>query len=244
MPSRKIPPNHRSLTGLIASQKSSSLSLVPSLPSSSVVSGVEPLQQPRAGMKGFESSLERDLFILLDFDLNVDYYEEQPLCIEYADREGRRHTYTPDVLIYYREDITPAKWMKPMLCEVKYRKDLFANWPEIKPKIRAGRKYARERGWKFQIVTECEIRTTYLNNVKFLRQYRQIKPNSADKRLLLDTLHELREADPETVLLAIYKDPLNRAQLLPTLWHLLATGVIDTDITQPLTMHSRIWATI
>jgi hypothetical protein len=242
MPSRKIPPNRRSLTGLIASQKNPGLSLVPS-PSAGTPPPKVLLRPPQTRMKGFESSLERDFLILLDFDLNVDRYEEQPLRIEYTDGDGRARTYTPDVLVYYRDDMTPAKWMKPLLCEVKYRADLFADWPAIKPKIRAGRDYAREQGWRFQIVTEREVRTPYLDNAKFLRPYRRIESPWDDKKLVLDALRELREADPETVLLAVHQDPLGRAQLLPALWHLLAMGMIDADLTLPLNMRTRIWAT-
>src|SRR5437868_5438583 len=98
MPSRKIPPSRRSLTGLVASQKSPRLSLVPSPPARpSQLGAGQP--QPQTRMKGFESSLERDFFILLDFDLNVDRYEEQPVRIEYRDGDGRLRTYTPDVLV-------------------------------------------------------------------------------------------------------------------------------------------------
>jgi hypothetical protein len=191
-------------------------------------------------MVASESSLERDFMLLLDFDRDVERYEEQPVQIEYQDREGRRRTYTPDVLVYYRQDIFPEKPNSPLLCEVKYRKDLFDDWPKIKPKIRAGRAYAREQGWRFQIFTEREIRTPYLKNVKFLRPYRRIIPDANSRDLLLETLRGLRETDPESVLSAIHQDPLKRAELLPTLWHLLTAGIIQADLTQPLTMCSPI----
>jgi hypothetical protein len=117
MPVRKIPTNRRSLTGLVSSRKNDR-------------------------MTGFESSLERDFLLLLDFDCTVERYEEQPVTIEYTDTAGKRPTYTPDVLIYYRQDLAgPNTW--PLLCEVKYRDDLVDNWKEIKPKIRASRAYAR-----------------------------------------------------------------------------------------------------
>jgi len=82
MPVRKIPKSYRSVTGLIVSKKNQRMS-------------------------GFESSLERDSICLLEFDLNVDYYEEQPVTIDYIDREGKEHTYTPDVFVSYRRDIIP-----------------------------------------------------------------------------------------------------------------------------------------
>jgi hypothetical protein len=175
---RKIPLNRRSLTGLVASRS-------------------------QGRMVASESSLERDFYILLDFDLNVNKYIEQPLSVEYRDMEGHERTYTPDVLVYYRDDIIPAKLMKPMLCEVKYRRDLFENWKEHKPKMCAGRAYARERGWQFKIITECEARIPYLENAKFLRQYQSLSTNWDHANLLLDAMRELREADPESLLAAV-----------------------------------------
>src|SRR5947208_8398615 len=52
----------------------------------------------------FESSLERDFLLLLDFDPDVEFYEEQPVKITYHDDRGRRRTYTPDVFVRYRAD--------------------------------------------------------------------------------------------------------------------------------------------
>lgn len=219
MPVRNIPPNHRSLTGAVASSK-------------------------QGRLVGSESSLERDFFILLDFDLNVARYEEQPVIIRYQNVEGQARSYTPDVLIHYRKDIVPAKLMKPLLCEVKYRDELRRNWPEIKPKIRAGRSYARSHDWRFQVITEREIRTPFLENAKFLRQYRRIQTNWEQSNLLLEAMRELREADPETLLLAIFKDRWNRAELMPMLWQLVSNKMIGADLTQPVTMKSRIWAVL
>lgn len=214
---RKIPTNRRSLTGLVASRKDGRL----------VAS---------------ESSLEQDLLVLLDFDPAVERYEEQPVRIEYRDARGRRRTYTPDVLVHFRQDIAQEQPTTPLLYEVKYRADLFENWPQIKPKVRAARAYARERGWRFHIITEREIRTPYLQSVKFLRQYRRLQPGDAERRSLLDRLREAGESDPESLLLTIHPEPVRRAELLPTLWHLVAVGDIYADLDEPLTMRSPIRA--
>lgn len=215
MPVRKIPTNRRSLTGLVSSRKN-------------------------ARMTGFESSLECDFFLLLDFDRSVERYEEQPVTIEYVSTTGKLRTYTPDVLVYYRQDLTMVNDPQPLLCEVKYREDLFAKWKEYKPKLRAGRAYARGQGWNFRIITEREVRTPYLDNVKFLRQYRNIELREKEQILLLDTLREMRESDPESVLAAIHQETVKRAELLPMLWRLLADGNIQADLTYPLTMRTRI----
>lgn len=93
MPVRKIPPNYRSVTGSISFRSRKSVR--------------------------FESTLERDFYEILDFDLNVDDIDGQPVLIEYEDETVRAKHYTPDVLVMYREDIVPAKYMRPWLCEVK-----------------------------------------------------------------------------------------------------------------------------
>jgi hypothetical protein len=214
---RKIPPNRISLTGLVASRR-------------------------QGRMIGSESSLERDLYIILDFDLNVDQYIEQPVKIEYYDAFGNRRTYTPDVLIHYRKDIVPAKTMKSLLCEVKYRQQLFQNWKDIKPKILAGRSYAKERGWEFKILTEQEIRTPYLENAKFLRSYRNLQTDWDLANVIQNTLTELREADPETLLTAITSDRWKQAEFIPMLWHLIARQRIGTDLSLRLNMKSRIFS--
>ena len=171
MPVRRIPKNSRSLTGLVPNTRTSS-------------------------MTAFESSLERDFLLLLDFDPDVEFYEEQPVKIIYYDAKGRRRTYTPDVLVRYRTDPSPAKHAKPLLCEVKYREDLRQHWSVYRPKFRAAQRYARQHDWRFRLVTERHVRTPYLDNVKFLRPYRALPVNDQHQSQLLDSLRELREAQP------------------------------------------------
>ena len=108
------------------------------------------------------SSLERDFLLLLDFDRDVEFYEEQPVKIVYHDAQGRRRTYTPDVLVRYRTDRLQARHTKPLLCEVKYREELRQHWAAYRPKFRAAGRYARQHGWRFRLVTDRDVRTPYL----------------------------------------------------------------------------------
>jgi hypothetical protein len=188
-----------------------------------------------------ESSLERDFYILMRYDLNVLKYEGQPVRISFCDKEGVDRTYTPDALVEFRTDIVPAKGMRPWLCEIKYEEDLRKNKAEYAPKFKAGRCYARGRGWEFKILTEKHIRTPYLDNVKFLTQYRNIDVDDNFESLILKTLYEFRETDPESLLTAIFRDKWNKAQLIPSLWHLVTLKRVGVDLSVPLTMSSRIW---
>jgi len=217
MPIRIVPKNYRNLTGLVYNSRT-------------------------ATMTAFESSLERDFLLLLDFDPDVECFEEQPVKIIYHDDNGRRHTYTPDVLVHYHVDKTSVSVHPPVLCEVKYRDDLRQHWREYKGKFTAARRYAREHGWCFRLMTEREIRTPYLDNVKFLRHYRHINVETAHVHGLLERLRVLRETTPEELLAIISNDVWYKAQLLPVLWHLVAQRQVGTEMSQSLTMHSHIWS--
>lgn len=187
-------------------------------------------------MKAFESTLERDFVTLLEFDIAVDRYEEQPLRISYLGRDGRRHPYTPDFFVHYRGDAIST------LCEIKYRRELFENWSEFKERLKAGRIHASERGWRFQIFTEVEIRTPYLTNARFLLPYQRCQPNWEDAQLLLDTLRRYEDSTPKRLIEEIYCDIGDRARILSTLWKLVADRTVGVDLDQRLTMESSIWA--
>ena len=134
-----------------------------------------------------------------------------------------------------------AKTSPPWLCEIKYRDDLRTHWREYKPRFKAARRYARQQGWLFRLITEREIRTPYLKNVTFLRHYRHHRIAQADRCRLLTVLAEHSAGEAETVLTKLSPTRTVYAQLLPVLWHLVAVGQIGVDLSVPLTMRSRLW---
>src|SRR2546421_12629676 len=71
------------------------------------------------------AALPRDFFTILDFDLNVQYYQRQPVSVTYTDPSGAQSAFTPEFLITYRRDIEPARRMRPLLCDVMTRQDVF-----------------------------------------------------------------------------------------------------------------------
>ena len=188
----------------------------------------------------FESSLERDLILLAAFDLGVDWYESQPVSIEYYDSNGRLHTYTPDLLIMY---FTHGRFKdrKPLLCEVKYREDFFDQWKVLKPKLKAARKFACEQGWEFRVLTEREIRTSYLQNVKFLYQYRYNDFSEGHYLRLADLLSDVEVSTPKELIEAAYSSKVVRGEALWTLWCMVARCWIRCDLSLPLSMNTKIW---
>jgi hypothetical protein len=191
----------------------------------------------------YESTLERDLMYILRFDINVDSFQAQPVTIAFQGADGKPRKYTPDILIRHRKDILPAKKLPTILAEVKYRDDLRENFKEYRPKFKAAIHYAKEQGWQFRIMTEREIRTPYLQNAKFLLPFKELDPYPEFDYifLILEKLRELRVTDVETLLVSIYQDKWNQAELLPIIWHLIAVRRIENDLSAPITMRSPIW---
>ncbi|CAI3805467.1 hypothetical protein JAMGFMIE_03880 [Rheinheimera sp. MM224] len=209
-PARIIGMNHRSVTGKVA------------------IGGIS---------IPFESSLERDFLIMLDFDPMVVDVFEQPVRITYESDEGRERFYTPDYLVGYDNG-------ERVIYEVKYRANLKDEWSKLKPKFRAAIRYSKLNDMKFKIITDAEIRgTSYLANAKFLRTYRDQTPNFSIEEHLVRTLAILGETTPEKLLIAAYWTLENRMKAMASLWRLVAIRRVQVDLRGPLTMASSIWVT-
>lgn len=208
MPVRKIPKNYRNLTGVIKNTKANRMS-------------------------GFESTLERDFYFLLDF--HDHDFEEQPVAIKF-DHEGVQRKYTPDVLVIFKPAMMGAATQKPELCEIKYRDDLRKEWPDCKPRFKAARRYARKRGWRFRIITEKEIRGPHLETAQFLRGFKKKPAAQKSIKKLLSAIAILGDTDPDSLLSYITTDVWERAELVKIIWHLVATKRIKCDLSKMLTM--------
>lgn len=188
------------------------------------------------GIGAYESTLERDFMEILRFDHEVLSVYPQPVQIQFLDHTGKSREYFPDGLIEFSTELKQC----PILYEVKYRQDFRDNWRELIPKFRAAKRYCAERGWRFEVYTEKEIRTPYLKNIRFLFPYRERQFPEPIISWVLQTLSDLVESDPDFLLCALCKDKSNRAELIPVIWHLVASGAIDCDLEEPLTMRTRI----
>lgn len=107
MPVRKIPRSYCHVTGLVSSDKSSE-------------------------MIAYESRPERYFIKHASFNPNVKSCEEQPVKISYTMKNGKSSHYTPDFLVHFTDDLTPSKYWKPLLIEIKPRNRLFKDWVSLK----------------------------------------------------------------------------------------------------------------
>lgn len=204
MPVRKIPKNYLMVTGSFASRKN-------------------------GRMLGFESLLERDYMLMLEFDDNVERFEEQPVNIPF--KKGVK-PYVPDILIHY----DPAREnRRPVLAEVKHTSDLKKNKEKYAPKFEQAQNYAQDRDWDFRVVTEKESRPQRLKTLKFLREYLHVEPDPGDTKRVIAALGEAGGALPLDELLdCLCTTDTERLLLVPTVWHLVAAKRLMIDYDRPV----------
>jgi len=186
------------------------------------------------GVAGFESSLERDLLLILDFDPNVVSLAEQPFSLTHIQDCAVRR-YTPDAMAEYDRDTLPI-----VVYEVKPLAVLREEWPILRPRFKAALAYCRARDWHFKIVTERHIRTPYLENAKFLRRYRALEPQLLRQAQLGYTASALGPTTPQALLAAAYWPKDEQALAIPALWQMVARGDFEIDLTVPLSMRTPI----
>ena len=109
----------------------------------------------------FESLLERDYLYWLDYSPDVEWFEAQPLQIDYR-HEGRSCHYTPDFHL--------VQAGRHVLVECK--PDQFAYQTQNHPKFKAACDWCGQQDWDFRLVTDQQLRAGFgLQNVKLLTRY-------------------------------------------------------------------------
>jgi hypothetical protein len=206
MPVRKIPKNHLVVTGSFASRKN-------------------------AQMADFESLLEKEHLLLLEFDDTVERFETQPITIPVPNVPKG---YTPDVLVHYLPDSVSGNIRKSLLCEVKHTDDLHKNANKYAPKFAAAEQYAEQHGWEFCVRTQRDIRIPRLANLKFLREYRNIEPDEQD---LAEIIRLLKRAGGTITLQTALDQAANnddeRLYWLPIIWNLVLIRRLTVDFDIP-----------
>lgn len=203
------------------------------------LSGIMPSDKGREqGCARFESSLERDFFVLLEFNIDVVKWEAQPFKIQLPSPAG---TYTPDVMVTFVDKSRDISRTHRVLYEVKYREELKRDWLRLRDRYRAAWRFARSNGSRFKLITEREIRTELLWNAKFLLPYGHDEVYDDDSMRLLGQLRKLGVSTPRLLIESCTTDRMTGAKLLSVLWHLVANRRVGADLTRKLTMTSEIW---
>jgi hypothetical protein len=169
----------------------------------------------------YESLLERDYMYLLEIDSDVISYREQPGRIYYT-LEGRRHRYTPDLLVERKSE--------KQIVEVKLKK--VAEKEEYRRLFHiAGETCCRE-GYEFRVATDEMIRLQpRLNGVKLLYKYART-PLLPQHQI---GCHEFFTAEQEAPLGEVARFFASRGIGQQVVYALIFRGVLSVDLMRPLT---------
>jgi hypothetical protein len=181
----------------------------------------------------FESTLERDFYMFLEFEKNVLKYEEQPMQINYEYTDGKKRRYTPDTLVTYKDNTQK-------LFEVKYANELENN-PALQEKIKILKKHIQEKyNIDFEIFTDEDINKQYLENLKFLYKFAFIPPSNEKTEVILQILQSNENIEIKEILLKIHVSQQKQLEHLPYIWNYIFLNTEVGDLHKKLTMKTTL----
>jgi TnsA endonuclease N terminal len=183
-----------------------------------------------------ESNLEKDFIYMLKFDPHVAFEKDvhdQPVKISYTEK-GKKKNYVPDFLVKYSD-------RKQVLYEIKYQGYLKEFAKELKLKFAAARKYAKENGMTFKVITDVEIRTTYLKSITFLDHFRTDVADLSLTQRIITAFEGKNKCSANDVLSQIAADDDDYNSLIRPFWVLVFNQTIRTDLFSVLTLNSEFW---
>jgi hypothetical protein len=181
----------------------------------------------------FESLLEKQLFLTLEFDDAVESYMEQPR-IE-VKNGGRSRTYNLDCHIRY----TSAS-KKDAIVEVKYVSELQKEKEKLERKFNRIEPAVTEMGMEFVLFTDETYSPTYISNLDFLYRYKTQRFHDEYNSAILGSV----EAPISALDLAnsLANSKTEYFQLANAIWALVAEGELRADLQkEELTMNSLVW---
>lgn len=161
---------------------------------------------------GFESWLERDEAMALDFDPQVVAFAAQPFRLRWPDRQGGpRHT--PDFFARRADGTGVVIDCRPS--------DRIG--PDDKEVFAVTESACRSVGWEFRLVTGHD--PVWLGNVRWLAGYRQARFRREPAASAL--LTAFAQPAPLAATAGSVGDPIG---VLPVVYHLLWSGALRTDL--------------
>ena len=191
----------------------------------------------------FESTLERDLLTLLEFNDSVSDVIEQPVTIEYTNENGKNVTYTPDFLVFFNEpdaDLLRIQ-RKPLLIEVKPRNRLIKDWKKLKKKFQTGIQYAHANDMIFKVYDESRIRNMYLKNILFLKRYKRFIYNKEDGMNILSLVYSNGTMSIEHILEHLFVTKEQKGVALGHIWNMIANKQLLCLMDKPLNTKTLVW---
>ena len=171
----------------------------------------------------YESLLERDWMLLLDFDRDVEWICEQPLRLQYR-KDDKLASHVPDLLVW--------RAGRPELCDVKSEERL--EDPEFLAQVEATGLACAEAGFGYRVLSEPDRQL--LVNVRWLSGCRErpADPDGERARML-----SMLAAGPSTLgeLVSGAREPMLAR---PVLMNMLWAGEALADLSKPIGEDSRV----
>lgn len=189
----------------------------------------------------FESFLERSLLLRLDRDRTVRDYGSQPETFAFIDEGGKRHSYTPDFIVWREDGAVEIHEVTLASRRVK---------AALRAREAAAAAICRERGWQYVVHTEQNLpQGAELANLLALFHYRpSAYAPPATVQAVLASLAEEQPATVNEIARRLSRDTaLPPTSLLSTIYHLLWHGRLETDLQQLLIVqgavaaHATLW---
>ncbi len=175
--------------------------------------------------------MERDCYTFFEFNDDILKYEEQPLLVK---NPSSKKLLSPDCLVTFKPELNRY----PLLVEIKCLEDIEdkEKGPDIKHKVSVLKEFAASNGLEFKLILDVDIRGQHLDNLKFLYRFMGAPQLFNRYQDPIMTMIKAKKSISVTGLLDILaKEKVDRALMLPSIWHLVSRKTIKVDLTKPLT---------
>lgn len=182
----------------------------------------------------FESLLEKNYFLTLEFDNTVKSYSEQPqITIEY---NGKPKIYSADCHVIYHS----SSRKKNMIVEAKYESELAKDRDTLMEKFERARVSLQKIDMDFSLFTDATYPEVYIRNLDFLYRYKTFTHNNTNDSRILNAVHQPISALELANTLA--QNKTDYFQLANSIWSLVANGRLETNLEiNDITMNTIIW---
>jgi hypothetical protein len=184
-----------------------------------------------------ESSLEINFFKIARFDFDITNVEEQPFKLEFINSLGKVSRYCPDALL---DHILPEK--KAILSEVKYIDDLVEKCVDYKEKFAAAKRFALENNMIYKVFSEHDIKSPYLDNVRFFRKYRNREADFDYENAVKNIVNTTVGVTPSEVIVHLCQKAYDQDRVKRSLWRMISLGTISCDFMKIVTMTTELFS--
>jgi TnsA-like endonuclease N terminal len=166
----------------------------------------------------FESQLERDAFLFLDFESNVERITSQPLRIR---------DYFPDC-----EVITNAG--NKIIVEIKYESELVEKWSDVFSRFSIENQYCITNGLQFGFITDAVIYRSQRYRLNILKRIKFLGMGDFDGQVQEQLANELlrRGPTPLSLLVSKIEAPIDEARKVREVCGLVCSGEANILTTQ------------